>query len=44
MPKYKERGSNLDKFLPPYLSIIYQKPIKKFHGIPPSTYKIGVKV
>ena len=30
MPQYKERGSNLDKCLFPYLSIIYQKLIKYF--------------
>ena len=28
MSQYKERGINLDKCLSPYLSTIYQKPIK----------------
>ena len=28
MPQYKESGSNLDKFLSPYVSIIYKKPLK----------------
>ena len=28
MLQYKERGSNLDKYLSPYLSIIYQRPVK----------------
>ena len=28
MPQYKERGSNLDKCLSPYLGIINRKPIK----------------
>ena len=28
MPPYKEGGSNLDKYVSPYINIIYQKPIK----------------
>ena len=28
MPPNKERGSNLDKCLSPYLNITYQRPIK----------------
>ena len=47
MPQYNERGSNLDKCLFLYLSIIYQKPIKysmEYPPLPPSIYKMGVQV
>ena len=41
MPPYKERKSNLDKCLSPYLSIIYRKAHQISHEITPPIYKMG---
>ena len=43
MSKYKERGSNLDKCLPPYLSIVYQKPIKNSMEYPHLLIELELK-